>query len=173
MGSFITIFNYVSFRLVDAPYALSQSAIGLIFLVYIFGIASSSFAGPLIEHFGRNRVLPAGLALMMSGIALTLASPLPLIIFGIVTLAFGFFLSHSIASSTIGLLAHEAKGHASSLYHLIYYLGSSLAGWLGGWFYAAGHWPAVAAFTLIMLTAAFFARAVTAFANVIMSGITP
>ena len=155
MGSFITIFNYVSFRLVDAPYSLSQGAIALIFLVYIFGIASSSFAGPLIERFGRRRVLPAGLALMMSGIALTLASPLPLVIGGIVILAFGFFLSHSIASSTIGLLAHDAKGHASSLYHLIYYIGSSLAGWIGGWFYAAGHWPAVVAFTLVMLAAAF------------------
>jgi YNFM family putative membrane transporter len=155
MGSFITIFNYVSFRLVDAPYALSQGAIGLIFLVYIFGIASSSFAGPLVERFGRRRILPAGLALMMSGIALTLASPLPLVIGGIVILALGFFLSHSIASSTIGLLAHDAKGHASSLYHLIYYIGSSLAGWMGGWFYAAGHWPAVVAFTLVMLTAAF------------------
>ena len=155
MGSFITIFNYVSFRLVDAPYALSQGAIGLIFLVYIFGIASSSFAGPLVERFGRRRVLPAGLAIMMSGIALTLATPLPLVIGGIVILAFGFFLSHSIASSTIGLLAHDAKGHASSLYHLIYYIGSSLAGWVGGWFYAVGNWPAVVAFTLVMLVAAF------------------
>jgi YNFM family putative membrane transporter len=92
---------------------------------------------------------------MMSGIALTLATPLPLVIGGIVILAFGFFLSHSIASSTIGLLAHDAKGHASSLYHLIYYIGSSLAGWIGGWFYAVGHWPAVVAFTLVMLAAAF------------------
>jgi hypothetical protein len=26
---------------------------------------------------------------------------------------------------------------------------------MGGWFYAAGHWPAVVAFTLVMLAAAF------------------
>ena len=65
MGAFITIFNYVGFHLMGAPYALSQSAIGLIFLVYIFGIASSSFAGPLVERFGRRRILPAGLAIMM------------------------------------------------------------------------------------------------------------
>ena len=154
MGSFITIFNYVSFRLVEPPYGLRQDEIGLIFLVYIFGIASSSFAGPLTEKFGRRIILPGGLLTMMGGIALTLSGPLPLVLLGIVTLAFGFFLSHSIASSTIGLFAHETKGHASSLYHLSYYMGSSLAGWMGGWFYASGHWPAVVAFTLLMLSAA-------------------
>ena len=157
MGSFITIFNYISFRLIEPPYGLSQGAIGLIFLVYIFGIASSSFAGLLVERFGHRRVLPAGLACMMGGIMLTLAAPLPIMILGIVVLAFGFFLSHSIASSTIGLLAKDAKGHASSLYHLSYYLGSSLAGWIGGWFFATGHWPAVVAFTLTMLGLAFAA----------------
>ena len=154
MGSFITIFNYVSFRLVEPPYALRQDEIGLIFLVYIFGIASSSFAGPLTEKFGRRIILPAGLLTMMGGIALTLSGPLPLVLLGIVVLAFGFFLSHSIASSTIGLFAQETKGHASSLYHLGYYMGSSLVGWIGGWFFAFGHWPAVAAFTLILLSAA-------------------
>lgn len=157
MGSFITIFNYVSFRLVEAPYELRQDEIGLIFLVYIFGIASSSFAGPLMERFGRKRMLPLALSLIMSGIVLTLFAPLPMIILGIVVIAFGFFLSHSIASSTIGLFAREAKGHASSLYHLTYYMGSSLAGWMGGWFYASGEWPAVAAFTLILLSGALWA----------------
>ena len=65
--------------------------------------------------------------------------------------AIGFFFAHSIASAAVGRLAGQSKGHASSLYMLSYYAGSSLAGWIGGWFYAAGDWPAVAAFTLVLL----------------------
>ena len=151
MGAFITIFNYAAFRLLEPPYDLNQAQVGLIFLVYIFGIASSSFAGPVIDRFGQRLVLPAGLVTMAAGIAMTLLPQLGFVIGGIVILAFGFFFSHSVASSCVGLFARQAKGHATSLYHLSYYAGSSLAGWLGGWFFAFGHWPAVAAFTLAML----------------------
>jgi len=151
MGAFITIFNYVGFHLTAAPYRLGQSDMGLLFLVYVFGIASSSIAGPLTDRFGRRLVLPAGLLLMAGGVALTLLVPLAGVVAGIVTLAIGFFFAHSIASATVGRLARQSKGHASSLYMLSYYAGSSLAGWIGGWFYAAGDWPAVAAFTLVLL----------------------
>lgn len=48
-------------------------------------------------------------------------------------------------------LARGAKGHASSLYLLAYYLGSSIAGSLGGYFWLADGWNAVVAFILIML----------------------
>ena len=157
MGAFITIFNYVGFHLTAPPYSLNQSDLGLIFLVYVFGIASSSVAGPVTDALGRRVVLPAGLVLMASGVALTLLAPLAGVIAGIVVLAFGFFLTHSIASSSVGLFARHAKGHASSLYLLFYYVGSSLAGWMGGWFYAAGQWPAVAGFTLALLGVALAA----------------
>ncbi|MDB5643502.1 MAG: major facilitator superfamily protein [Hyphomicrobiales bacterium] len=157
MGAFITIFNYVGFHLTAPPYRLGQSDMGLLFLVYIFGIASSSVAGPLTDRFGRRLVLPAGLLLMAAGVALTLLAPLAAVIAGIVVLAIGFFFAHSIASATVGIFARQSKGHASSLYLLSYYAGSSLAGWIGGWFYAAGEWPAVAGFTLALLGVALAA----------------
>lgn len=151
MGAFITIFNYVGFHLTAAPYRLGQSDMGLLFLVYMFGIASSSIAGPLTDRFGRRRVLPAGLLLMAAGVVLTLLAPLAAVVAGIVTLAIGFFFAHSIASAAVGRLAGQSKGHASSLYMLSYYAGSSLAGWMGGWFYLAGDWPAVVGYTLVLL----------------------
>jgi YNFM family putative membrane transporter len=157
MGAFITVLNYAAFRLLAPPFELSQAQIGLIFLVYIFGIASSSFTGPMIERFGRPLVLPAGLATMAAGIGLTLMPQLGFVIGGIILLTVGFFFSHSVASSAVGLFAKQAKGHAASLYHLSYYAGSSLAGWIGGWFFALGHWPAVVVFTLCLLGLAFVA----------------
>jgi len=154
MGSFVTIYNYIGFRLVAAPYNLGQTALGAIFTVYLFGIVASWSAGLLGDRIGHFRVLPAGILLSAAGSALTLFSPLPLIILGTVLLTMGFFISHSVASALVGRLARNTKGHASSLYLLGYYLGSSIAGSLGGYFWGADGWGAVVLFTLLMLAAA-------------------
>jgi YNFM family putative membrane transporter len=76
---------------------------------------------------------------------------LPVIVLGIVGVTVGFFAAHSVASGWVGRLATGNKGHASSLYLLAYYLGSSVAGSAGGWFWAEGGWNAVVIFTLTLL----------------------
>ncbi|MDC9808690.1 MFS transporter [Rhizobium binxianense] len=155
MGSFVTIYNYAGFRLVAPPYGLNQTELGLIFTVYLFGIGASSIGGLLGDRIGHFSVLLFGLALTAVGSALTLFASLPTIILGIIVLTTGFFMSHSIASGLVGRLAHGTKGHASSLYMLAYYVGSSLMGSAGGWFFAVEGWTAVVIFTLAMLALAF------------------
>ncbi len=151
MGSFVTIYNYAGFRLVAEPYSLNQTELGLIFTVYLFGIAASWAAGHLGDRFGHFLVMPVGILVAVAGVAITLAPSLWLIILGIVLLTSGFFMAHSVASALVGKLARGTKGHASSLYLLGYYLGSSVAGSLGGHFWSADGWWAVAAFTGVML----------------------
>jgi YNFM family putative membrane transporter len=153
MGSFVTVYNYAGFRLVAAPYNLNQTELGLIFTVYLFGIAASWAAGSLGDRFGHFVVLPAGVLLVAAGAAVTLATPLAAVIVGIVLVTVGFFAAHSVASALVGRLARSAKGHASSLYLLAYYLGSSIAGTIGGHFWLVGGWPAVVGFILAMLAA--------------------
>jgi YNFM family putative membrane transporter len=155
MSSFVTIYNYAGFRLVAAPYDLTQTELGLIFTVYLFGIGAASIGGLIGDRIGHFSVLLFGLALTAAGCALTLSLALPAIILGIIVLTAGFFMSHSIASGLVGRLAHGTKGHASSLYMLAYYVGSSLMGSAGGWFWAINGWAAVVAFTLVLLTLAF------------------
>jgi len=154
MGCFVTVFNYVGFRLSDAPYGLSQSQIGLIFVVYLCGSVTSSIAGALSDKIGRGPVLVVGLILAALGVGLTIFDSLPVIIGGIVILTSGFFVAHSIASGWVGRLAETAKGHASSLYLLAYYLGSSIMGSVGGWFWDQGGWNAVAGFAGSLLLCA-------------------
>ncbi|WP_267551416.1 MFS transporter [Rhizobium rhizogenes] len=151
MGSFVTVYNYAGFRLVVAPYNLSQTELGLIFTAYLFGIVASWAAGLLGDRIGHFVVLPAGVLIAALGAVVTLSTSLPLIILGIILVTIGFFVTHSVASALVGRLAHGAKGHASSLYLLAYYLGSSIAGSLGGYFWLADGWNAVVAFILIML----------------------
>lgn len=146
MGAFVTVYNYAGFRLMAPPYGFSQSFIGLIFTTYVFGIGASSLAGAAVDRLGRRRVLPIGLGLALLGTLLTLARPFPILLGGIVLLTIGFFAAHSVASGWVGRLAQGAKGHAASLYLLAYYLGSSLAGTAGGWFWQHGGWDGVAGF---------------------------
>ncbi len=157
MGSFVTIYNYSGFRLVVEPYHLNQTELGLIFTAYLCGVGSSWIGGTLSDRFGQFQVMMAGIILMFAGLMTTLAASLMLIILGIAMLTTGFFMAHAVASALIGSLAGSNKGHASALYLLAYYLGSSVAGSIGGKFWSAGGWSAVITFTGIMLALALVA----------------
>ena len=156
MGVFVSLFNYAGFRLADAPYGLSQTQIGLIFSVYLFGMVASPTAGALADRWGRAPVLVGGVVLMSAGVLLTLVAPLAGVIAGIAVLTFGFFVAHAVASGWVGRLALQSRGHASSLYLLAYYLGSSLLGSAGGWFWEHGRWPALVGFSLALLAGALW-----------------
>lgn len=123
MGAFVTMFNYIGYRLLADPYDLSQAVVGVLSLVYLSGINSSAKIGSLADRLGRRRVLWATIVLMLAGIALTLLTPLRLVVPGMLIFTFGFFGAHSVASSWIGRRAVKAKGQASSLYLFCYYAG--------------------------------------------------
>ena len=158
MGAFVTVYNYAAFRLTRAPYELSDTEISLIFLVYLFGIVSSGVAGALSDRHGRGPVLVSGIAIAGIGVGLTLLQPLTAIICGVALLTTGLFIGQSTASGWVANAAVGTKGHASSLYLLAYYLGSSVMGSIGGWFWSAGQWPAVAGFAIALLALAFAAN---------------
>ncbi|HET7931708.1 MAG TPA: MFS transporter [Rhodanobacteraceae bacterium] len=170
LGAFVTVFNYLGYRLLAAPYGLSQAAVGSIFLVYVVGMFSSPWMGHLSGKLGRRKVLWTALALMLAGIALTMAAPLSLVLAGLVVLTFGFFGAHSIVSSWIGRRAGALRAHASSMYLFCYYTGSSIAGASGGLFYGAHGWDGVAVFvgalTLAGLLVALYLRRVAPLATV-------
>jgi YNFM family putative membrane transporter len=151
MGGFVTLYNYIGYRLIAPPYNMSQSAIGAIFIVYLTGVVASPWSGRMADMFGRGRVLIAALATMLLGVMLTLAAPLSVIALGIACLTIGFFAGHSVASSWVGRLAREGKGQAAALYLLAYYLGSSIMGSVGGHFWAVGGWGGVAALVVVLL----------------------
>jgi YNFM family putative membrane transporter len=153
MGGFVTLFNYIGYRLLDAPYQMSQALVGLLSVVYLSGIYSSAQVGALADRHGRRKVFWMTIVLMAAGLLVTLSSPLPLILLGMVMFTFGFFGAHSVASSWIGRRATKAKGQASSLYLFSYYAGSSVAGTLGGVAWHYGGWNGVGLFigTLLAL----------------------
>jgi len=154
MGAFVTLFNYIGYRLLAEPYQLSQAWVGMLSVVYLSGIYSSAKIGALADQLGRRRVLWGTIVLMLAGIALTLLTPLSLVLIGMLLFTFGFFGAHSVASSWIGRRATKAKGQASSLYLFSYYAGSSIAGTAGGVFWHLAGWNGIGLFIGALLIGA-------------------
>ncbi|MDR0247074.1 MAG: MFS transporter, partial [Burkholderiales bacterium] len=145
MGSFVSVYNYLAFRLALSPFSLSTGQIGSVFLLYIIGMFSSTWVGRLADRFGLSRVLWVVVTLMLGGVLLTLVETLWVVIVGVAVLTFGFFSSHAVASSWVGRRAKTARGLASALYLWAYYLGSSIIGTLSGTLWGVGGWHAIVA----------------------------
>lgn len=154
MGSFVTLFNYIGYRLMLPPWSLSQAVVGLLSVAYLTGTWSSPRAGAMTVRYGRGPVMLFFIAVMLGGLLLTLLSSLWVIFAGMLLFSAGFFAAHSVASSWIGPRARRARGQASSLYLFSYYLGSSIAGTLGGVFWHRFGWNGVGGFIALMLLAA-------------------
>lgn len=132
MGCLVTVFNYISYHLLEAPFHLSQTWIGLISIAYLAGIYSSPKAARWGYQYGRAKVLPFLLFNMMVGLFITLIPSLWAILLGLTIFTFSFFAAHSTASSWVSVQAIQYRAVASSLYLFCYYMGSSLLGSSGG-----------------------------------------
>lgn len=154
MGAFVTLFNYIGYRLLAGPYHMNQALVGLLSVVYLSGIYSSAQVGALADKLGRRKVFWASILVMAGGLLLTLANPLTMVILGMLVFTFGFFGAHSVASSWIGRRALKAKGQASSLYLFCYYAGSSVAGTAGGVFWHQAGWNGIGLFIGSLLAVA-------------------
>lgn len=132
MGGFVTIYNYLTYYLTEAPYFLSAAAVSFIFVIYLVGTFSSAYMGKMSDTAGKEKMLPLSILIMLAGVFMTLHPHLAVILFGLAVLTFGFFAAHSLASNWVGELAASYKSQAASLYLLAYYLGSSVMGTSGG-----------------------------------------
>ncbi|GAS88400.1 MFS transporter [Mycolicibacterium brisbanense] len=150
MGGFVAIYNFLAFRLTAAPYHLPGTVLSLIFFAYLAGTGASTLAGALATRFGRKSVLLTSIAIMITGVLITLCTNLFLILIGLVVTTVGFFGAHAIATGWAGRGATVGKAQASSLYNLFYYAGSSIVGWFGGIALTSAGWPGVALTVLIL-----------------------
>lgn len=143
MGSFVSLYNYIGFQLIEPPYSFSQTVVGFIFIIYLVGTFSSTWMGMLADQYGKSKILKLSLFILLGGALLTLSPNIILKIIGISIFTFGFFAGHSIASSWVGYVATHNKAQASSMYLFFYYAGSSIGGTVSGAFYGYFEWLGV------------------------------
>ncbi|MEU1615694.1 MFS transporter [Streptomyces sp. NPDC005722] len=148
MAVFGAVYNVLGYRLAAAPFGLSQTAIGLIFLVYLVGTGASAASGVLHGRLGRRGALYVAVALATGGLLLTLAGSLAAVLTGLVLITAGFFTGHSIASGAVSRTATTGRAQASALYLTAYYIGNSLGGTLGASAFHSAGWNGTVALCL-------------------------
>ncbi|MEV0294145.1 MFS transporter [Nocardia sp. NPDC050710] len=144
MGGFVSVYNFLGYRLTEPPFELPSAVSGSVFLLYLAGTAASAFAGRLADRVGRHRVLTASVTVMAVGVAVSVPDHLATVILGILLCTAGFFGAHTVASAWVGTMAGGNRGAASSLYLFAYYLGGAVIGGMAGIAYARGGWIGLA-----------------------------
>ncbi len=118
--------SYIGFRLAGAPFDLTSSDIGMVFLIYPIGATLVPFNGRLQHWFGSRGALGAALAICAAGQVALLVPNLVVTTIGIGIFVTGLFLSQSLALAFVGRIAGTSKGAAAGLYVASYYVGGSL-----------------------------------------------
>jgi MFS transporter, YNFM family, putative membrane transport protein len=147
---FLNQYTYIAFVLSDAPYSLSSFWIGLLFISYFTGTVGSAISAKVATKLAVPLGMALGVLILMLGTVLTLSHSLMLIVIGFFINAFGFFLTHSLASSWVNQCATRAKASASALYLVFYYIGASSGGVYLQPFWQWLHWPGVTLGALLM-----------------------
>ena len=82
-GGFISVYNYLGFRLEDPPFNLPTGVASLLFLTHLFGTMTARLSGRWALRWGRKSVLAAGLVTMLVGELVTLFNNLVVILIGL------------------------------------------------------------------------------------------
>jgi len=138
----VGVFTYVNFHLGRPPYNLNPEQLGMVFLVYLLGLAVTPFSGRLLDRFGLRRTALLAFALSAGGLLLTLASQLWLIIAGLALFSSGVFSFQAAGTVQTGVIAGRARSTAAGLYLTFYYVGGSLGGLVTDWPWLSGGWRA-------------------------------
>jgi YNFM family putative membrane transporter len=153
MSCFVTVYNFLGYRLLGPGFALSGTVVGLIFGVYLAGVVSSAFVGRMVDRFGRPAMLIASAAVTLAGLLLLAMGNLAVVIVGLIVTTGGFFAAHSVASSWVSARSATLHVQGSAVYVLFYYLGSSVGGTVGGLTFSANGWTGVTYYTSALIAA--------------------
>jgi len=124
--AFTGMWTFLPFHLLEEPYNLSLQQISYFYLAYSLGIVGAPIAGWLTVKFSLSQIRVAGVIILSGGMFIVLGSSIIAISIGLSVICLGFFISHSITTTTVSQAATHHKGSASSLYLVAYYLGVSM-----------------------------------------------
>ena len=157
---FIGVFTYVGFVLMGPPHALSMTALGLVFLVFLPSMITTPMAGSFVRRFGPGPATAGSLVVALTGLLLLLWPSLPSVIAGLTLVGVGTFFAQAVATGHVGRIARGDKAAASGLYLSSYYCGGLAGAAIVGQLFDRLGWPAATAgvFTALALAALLGAK---------------
>jgi MFS transporter, YNFM family, putative membrane transport protein len=139
---FIGVFTYVGFILMDPPYALSMTALGLVFLVFLPSMVTTPMAGAATSRMGPGRASAGSLVVALGGLTLLLLPSLLAVIIGMTLVGIGTFFAQAVATGHVGRIAKSDKAAASGLYLSAYYCGGLVGAAVVGQLFDRFGWSA-------------------------------
>lgn len=155
MGSFVSVYNYLTFRLESSPFSLNHYFIAFIFLMYTFGVFGTMITSRLSKKMDQKLILKGSILFMLGGILLLFSENIYIVIVGLGLFTLSFFAAHTMASQMTALRAKEGKSSATSIYWLFYYFGSSILGSGTGYILHATSWNFFIIFLIFSILIAF------------------
>jgi predicted MFS family arabinose efflux permease len=158
--SFVAAFTYINFYLAAAPFELSTSALGAIFVVYLLAVVVTPMTGRWSRRFGRRSLVMLAVSTWSAGLLITLVPWLPMIIAGLAISAASGFACQATATSLLAQRATAARSSAVGLYVTCYYVGGSVGATAPALLWAQAGWPGCIALVIAVLAvmAALVAR---------------
>jgi MFS transporter, YNFM family, putative membrane transport protein len=139
---FIGVFTYVGFILMEPPHALSMTALGLVFLVFLPSMITTPLAGSAVRRAGPGAAAAGGLAVALVGLVLLLLPDLLAVIAGLTLVGIGTFFAQAVATGHVGRIAQGDRAAASGLYLSAYYCGGLAGAAVIGQLFDRLGWPA-------------------------------
>ncbi|MEO1293056.1 MAG: MFS transporter, partial [Pseudomonadota bacterium] len=143
--AFVGAFTYVNFVLVEPPFSLSQSFIGLVYLVFLPSLVTTPIAGGVAQRYGARMVFWVSIGTSLCGLALLLLPSLSAVLAGLAIVGAGLFFAQAAATGYVGRTATRDNAAANGLYLTSYYLGGLAGALLLGEVFIAAGWTTVVA----------------------------
>src|SRR5690625_3396583 len=99
--AFTGMWTFLPFHLLEEPYDLSLQQISYFYLAYSLGIVGAPIAGWLTAKFSLSQIRVAGVIILSGGMFIVLGSSIIAISIGLSVICLGFFVSHSITTTTV------------------------------------------------------------------------
>jgi predicted MFS family arabinose efflux permease len=155
----VAALTFATFYLAGAPFKLDTIAIGDVFFVYLVGAVATPISGRLVDRFGNRFTSVLALCASATGMLITLAPSLPIVIAGIGLMTTGVFVAQASSQGYVGRIAGGNRSSAAALYLTFYYAGGGLGAVIPAHAWATGGWPAtVATIVVVQFGAALVAR---------------
>ncbi len=153
----VSVFSYITFYLVAAPFHLTTAQLSWLFAVYLFGLIATLAAGTVLVRIGLRHGMLIAIGLCLSGLALTLVHSLPFVALGLAVVASGVFIAQTCANSFLRDAAPaDSRVSAAGMYICAYYIGGTVGGILPGLLWRFGGWPTCTAITAFFLAVSGF-----------------
>lgn len=156
MGSFVSVYNYLGFRLEQAPFSLPHYITASVFLMYTFGILGSIVTGRLSDKYAPRQIIHIFIFLIIVGLFMLVSKNIIVLVFGLGLFTLSFFGVHTTASQMVSKRVNEGKSSATSLYWLFYYIGSSLMGSCTGIIIHHANWTMFIASLIVLVLLSLF-----------------